>query len=110
MLWNMENNQQNLGENSFKMQDHLQPRKDPHPPVAKYPFQNTSLTCAGNRFPQPLSTLPRLLRFPLPQTYPSHHLLLALLIGTLLPSPLGTPQTPAYPTFPMSRICVVANF
>ena len=109
-LWNMGNNQRDLGENSSKTQDRPQPRKDLHPQVAKSLSQNTSLTHDGNRSHPPRPMSRQLLRLPPPQTYLSRRLLLALLIGTLLPSPLGTPQTPAYPTSLTSRICVVANF
>jgi len=110
MLWNIENNPHNLGENSHKMQDYQQPRKDPHPPTVKYLSQNTSLTHKGNQSHPPLSMLCQLHRFPLPQTYLFCHLFLVLLISILLPSPLGTPQTPDCQNSLMSRSCVVATF
>ena len=105
-LSNMENSQLDLGENSSKTQDHLRPRKDPHPQVAKCLSQNTSSARKGNQFHQLLPMSRQLPPFLPPRTY----LPLVLLIGILLPSPLGTLQYPAYPTSPTSRICVVANF
>ena len=109
-LSNMENNRRNLGRNSSKTQDHLQPRRDPHPQAVKCPFQNTSSARNGNQSHRLLPMSRRLPRFPPLRTYLSRHLPLVLLIGILLPSPSGTPRTPAYPNSPTSRICVVANF